>query len=103
MENNNITIVLEADDFNDSAAATSASKRIQFSSYKVSGSGKDEVADEVMISTLAEGLNVVVDGGAGANSIEIIKTISNTIDEMEVWIPLDPDLSTLFHTQNQIG
>lgn len=95
MENNNITIVLEADDFNDSAVATSASKRIQFSSYKVSGCGKDEVADEVMISTLAEGLNVVVDGGAGANSIEILKTISNTIDEMEVWIPLDPSFENM--------
>lgn len=89
------TRILEADTHNASWIAVENSKRVVFSSYKVKGKGVHDVTDEALISTLADGLDTVIDAGAGDDTIETISAIAKNFKEFEVWIPLDPSFENL--------
>lgn len=89
------TRILEADSHNESSIAVEGSRRVVFSSFKVRGTGVDDVTDEAMIATLADGLDTVIDAGAGDDTIETVRAVAKNFKNFEVWIPLDPSFENL--------
>lgn len=93
--NSEVVKIIEIDNNNNSLLSISESKRVSGISLKASGSDLDKAADEAVLTTLGEGLSIVLDFGGGDDSKRAMEAVSKEVSNLEVWIPLTSDFETV--------